>query len=249
MRHTLRTRFPWLPYPPRGPRALAALALAALAALFTLAACGGTSTPSAAALLKDAQDKFNATNAFHFVLTVDHPGHAQVGGYVITSAQGDGARPDKLSATADVDAGFASVTVQLIIIGPAAWLNGPQTSGAWQPTTQFNNFPVAKFFDSTIGVGALLTQLQNPSAPSDGSANGVTCWKIAGTLDPQVIRALFTDTAATGPLPTTFCIGKSDNRLDSAALTGPLFAGDLPNTVHTFYFSKFDQPVTILPPA
>jgi hypothetical protein len=246
MRRTLRTRFPWLPYPPRGPRALAALALAAF---LTLAGCGGTSTPSAATLLKAAQDKFNATNTFHFVLTVDHPGQAQVGGYVITSAQGDGARPNKLSATADVDAGFAAVTVQLIIIGAQAWLNGPQTDGAWQPTTQFNNFPVAKFFDATVGVSALLTRLQTPSAPSDGSANGVACWKIAGTLDPQVIRALFTDTAATGPLPTTFCIGKSDDQLESAALTGPLFAGDLTNTVHTFYFSKFDQPVTIQPPA
>ena len=246
MRQTLRTRFLCVLHSPRSPRALAALALAAV---LTFAACGGTSTPGAASLLKDAQDKFDATNTFHFVLTVGHPGHAQAGGYVITSAMGDGARPDKLSATADVDAGFASVTVQLIIIGPAAWVNGPQTSGAWQRTAQFNSFPAAKFFDPNVGVGVLLTQLQSPSAPSDGSANGVACWKIAGTLDPQIIRALFTDTAALRALPTTFCIGKSDNRLESAALTGPLFSGDLPDTVHTFYFSKFDQPVTIQPPA
>ena len=86
------------------------------------------------------------------------------------------------------------------------------------------------------------------SGRADGSANGTPCWKVSGTLDPALLTPLFGSTTATAPVPTTFCIGKSDNRLYSAALTCTIITGDKATTVHTFYLSKFGETVTVTPP-
>lgn len=223
------------------------LGLGWLVALLAMVACGG-STPSASALLKSAQEKFNQTTAMHFIMMVDHPGQPQPGGFVITSATGDVKRPDSLSAEAGVDAGIFSTSVKIIIIGSQQYWTDPTNGGQWAPTTEFGNLPIVKLFDPTTGIGTLLTQLQQPSVPTDGSANGVACWKISGTLTPGALTPLFPDITATKPVPTTFCVDKSSGHLVSASLTGPLFSGDLDNTVHTFYFSKFDEQITIQPP-
>lgn len=235
--HTSGVRHIW------AARPLAALAL--LVGLLTVAACGGSPPPSAATLLKTAQDKLNATQSFHFQMKVDHPGTPSSGGYVITSADGDVSRPASLHATATVDAGFVNVNVSLIIIGQQEWYTDP-ISQKYVETSEFGYF--LNIFDQQQGLGALMTQLQNPSAPTDGSANGQNCWKITGTLSPSLLQPLFEDVVATQPIPTTYCIGKSDGRLYSATLTGAITQGDTSQTAYTFYLSKFDTPVTINPP-
>ncbi|MGH2515528.1 MAG: LppX_LprAFG lipoprotein, partial [Ktedonobacterales bacterium] len=219
--------------------ALAALAL--LVGLLAVAACGGTPAPTATSLLKTAQDKLNTTQSFHFQMKVDHPGTPSSGGYVITSADGDVSRPASLHATAAVDAGFVHVNVSLIILGQTDWYTDP-ISQQYVQTSQFAYF--LTIFDPQQGLGALLTQIQNPSAPVDGSANGQSCWKISGTLSPSLLQPLFNDVIATQPVPTSYCIGKSDGRLYSATLSGAITQGDTAKTAYTFYLSKFDAPVT-----
>jgi hypothetical protein len=228
---------------------VAAPLLVALAlSLALLAGCGGT-TPSVTSLLTTAQQKFDATSSLHFIMAVDHPGQPQqIGDFVLTSAEGDVERPDKLQANVGVNAGILSTTVQVVFIGAQEWWTDPTNNNQWAPTTRFAALPITKLFDPTTGIGTLLPQLQHPSGPSDGSANGTACWKISGTLVPTTLKALFPDVSAGQPVPTTFCIGKSDGRLVSASLSGQIFSGDLSNTVHTFYFSKFDQTVNIKPP-
>lgn len=222
-----------------------ASALALLVGLLALAACGGNSTPDTATLLKNAQTKLNNTQSFHFQMKVANPGKPTSGSYVITSAEGDVSRPASLSATAAVDAGFVTVNVSLIIIGQQEWYTDP-ISQQYVQTDQFAYF--LNIFDPQQGLGALMPQLQNPSAPADGSANGQSCWKISGTLSPSLLQPLFNDVVATQPIPTTYCIGKSDGRLYSATLTGAITDGDTSKTAYTFYLSKFDAPVTITPP-
>lgn len=233
----------------RTPLAAAApLAALALSLALLVAGCGGT-TPSATSLLSTAQQKFNATNSLHFIMTVDHPGQPQsIGDFVLTSATGDVERPDKLQASVGVNAGILSTTVQVVFIGAQEWWTDPTNNNQWAPTTRFAGLGITRLFDPNAGIGTLLTQLQHPSVPSNGSANGASCWKISGTLAPSALSSLFPDVSASQPVPTTFCIGQSDGRLDSASLSGQIFSGDLANTVHTFYFSKFDVPVNIKAP-
>lgn len=217
---------------------------ALLAALLVLASCGD-STPSSASLLKSAATTFNATKSFHFILKVDHPGAGSVDQYVVTDAKGDVARPDKLSATATVDAGIATVNVRVIVVGSQEWYTDPIT-GSYTPTDEFSSFQ--RIFDPQIGLGSLLQNLNNPSQPQDSSANGSSCWKITGTVARSDLMPILGDSVPNDIQHAAFCIGKSDNRLVSVTLPGQILPGDTAQTVHTFYLSSFDQPVTITPP-
>lgn len=215
-------------------------------AVLALAACGDSSTSvTSAQLLQKAQTTWAATKSLHFVMTVNNPGSGTIDSPYPTAANGDVQRPDAMSANATVDISGISLSTKAVIVNGTGWYLVPIIN-QWQQTGDFNSFLL--IFDSQKGLGALLTQLKNPTKAADGSANGVPCWKISGTLDPALLKPLFGDTTATAAVPTTFCIGKSDNRLYSAALTGVVTAGDKSNTLHTFVLSKFDETVTITPP-
>jgi hypothetical protein len=224
------------------------LALLLLAALLALAGCGGSSTtaPSTSTLLKNAQTAFDADTSFHFLMTVTHLGQVPVGGYNITTAEGDVQRPSSMKTNATADAGFAAANVTLIIVGDKEWITDPIT-GKYVATSSYGSF--LNIFDAQQGIGSLLTRIQNPSTPADGDANGVACWKISGTLAAADIGTLFGQLQTNKPIPVTVCIGKSDNQLDSAALTGLIVGGDTAQTVRTFYLSNFNKSVSIATPA
>ena len=215
------------------------------ACLLLLAACGGSSAPSSAALLKTAQDKFNATQSMHFVMQAEHLGTVSGLDADVQKAEGDVARPDKLKASATVATSIASFDVQLILIGSQGWYTNPLT-GKFEQTDQFNGFQV--LFDPNKGIGAQLTQIKNPSAPTDGSANGVPCWKISGTLPASTVGQYVGAPNASGDIPVTVCLGKDDGRLHQIILRGVLTSHDTDQTVRTILFSDFDKPVTIEPP-
>jgi hypothetical protein len=215
------------------------------ACLLLLAACGGSSAPSSAALLKTAQDKFNATQSMHFVMQAEHLGTVSGLDADVQKADGDVARPDKLKANATVTTSIASFDVQLILIGAQGWYTNPLT-GEFEQTDQFNGFQV--LFDQNKGIGAQLTALKNPSQPTDGSANGVACWKISGTLPASTVGQYVGAPNATGDIPVTVCLGKDDGRLHQIILRGALTTHDTDQTARTILFSNFDKPVTIEPP-
>ncbi len=234
----------------RRPRTSGRVLLSCVAGVFAtvvlaLTACGGSSAPSATQLLQKAQTEWSSTTSLHFVMTVDNPGSGTLDNPYPKAATGDVKRPDAMTADATVDIVGAALATKAVIVNGTGWYLVPIIN-QWQQTDEFNSFLL--IFDSQKGLGALLTQLKNPTKPADGSANGTPCWKVSGTLDPALLQPLFGSTTATAPVPTTFCIGKSDNRLYSAALTGIITTGDKSNTVHTFYLSKFGETVTITPP-
>ena len=229
----------------RTQAALLGVASVVAVATLALAACGGSSAPTATSLLQKAQQQWAATNSLHFVMTVTNPGSGTIDNPYPTAATGDVKRPDQLTANATVDIGGVSVSTKAVIDGSTGWYLVPIVN-QWQQSSSFNS--LLTIFDAQQGLGALLTQLAKPSTPADGSANGTPCWKISGTLAPNLLKPLFGAVTATGPIPTTFCIGKSDNRLDSAVLTGSVTTGDKSNTVRTFYLSKFGETVTVTPP-
>ena len=216
------------------------------ACLLLLAACGGSSTPNSTVLLKTAGEKFNATQSMHFLVQADHLGALSGADVDVQKAEGDVARPDKLKAKATVATSIVTVDVQLVLIGAQGWYTNPLT-GQFEQTDQFNGFQV--LFDPTKGVGAQLSALKSPSAPTDGSANGVPCWKISGTLPASTVGQYLGVPDATGDIPVTVFLGKDDGKLHEVLLRGVLTQHDTDQTVRTILFSDFDKPVTIEAPS
>ncbi|MGO8946235.1 MAG: LppX_LprAFG lipoprotein [Ktedonobacterales bacterium] len=226
-------------------RVMIPLSMLVSLAVLSLAGCGG-STPATNTLLKDAQEQFTATKSLHFVMTTEHLGAVPIGSYSIVGATGDVARPDQLKGTATVDDGFGTIQIQLIIVGNQEWYTNPLT-GQLVPTDQFGSY--LRIFDPNTGIGSLLTGLKNPSQPSDGSANGTSCWKISGNITTAQLSPIFGSAVVGTAKSTTFCIGKSNHQLLSVVLQGQLLTGDTSQTIRTIYLSNFDQPVSIQTPS
>ena len=234
----------------RGMRGSLALGLMIALAALVLAGCNNPSLPSAASLLATAQQHFNDAKTFHFVMTADHLGSKPAGDpglESLSAAEGDVQRPDKLNSSGTINFGGLTVTTKLIIVGQQAWYQNPLT-GSFEEEDSFASF--ATLFDPTKGLGVALTSLRNPSLPSDGSANGTPCWKISGDVDTSTVGAILGSSISGAKAPhATLCIGKTDGRLYSIVLTGQLVPGDTDKTTRTIYFSKYDAPVNIQPPA
>lgn len=229
-----------------GVRMAAMTALLALSLVAVAACASGTTTPSAAAVLANARLAFNQLTAFHFTLVASHLGDSDP--LPITQASGDVKRPDQLSTTATVNSAFGEVQVKLIILGSQEWITNPIT-GSYQTTTGYGGF--LTIFDPQHGVGAALEGLQNPSTPQDSSSSAGACWKISGTLEPGAVAGVVSGTAtsSTANIPTTVCIGKSDNELYSITLSGAISQTDTAQTTRTFVLTKFNQAVTISAPS
>lgn len=226
-------------------RRMDAVAVALLiACMMVTAACSGSSGPSAATLLAQAQTAFRQLTSFHFTLTAQHLGKSDP--LPITQAAGDVRRPDQLSVTASVDSALGLVQVKLIILGQKEWISNPLT-GAFQPTTDYAGF--LTIFDAQQGVGATLTQLRNTSTPQISSAAAGACWKISGTLPASAVAGVVNGAAGSNAsVPTTVCIGKSDGELYSITLAGAVSQTDTAQTSRTFALTRFNQPGAITAP-
>jgi len=230
-------------------RVVAAALLFATIAL--LAACsGGSSTPNSTVLLAMAATNLSNDTAFHFVMNEEHPGTPSGTQTDIRSAVGDAVKPDKLSATATVAAGsLGSVSTSVIVVGSHAWYKNPLT-GQYDSADQYAN--VGAFFnDLNNGLaGALKNGIKGIGAPSDGSANGVSCWKIGATVSSDYLAAL-TGGLVQGnkQIPVTLCVGKDDGQLREVIVPGKLTDFDTDQTSRTVILSNFNESVTITPPA
>lgn len=229
--------------------ALLALALSALA---LLAGCGGVSTnitPNSTVLLATAAQKLTSDTAFHFLLTETNSGNPTGSDFDVRSAEGDVVQPDKLHADpVSAVVGGLPVTTAVIVVGNQAWYKNPitgQYQDAGQMTGQFKD--VATFLGP--GLAAALASLQDVSAPSDSSANGVATWKINATISSDKLSALTNGEVPSGKqYPVQIFIGKDDGQLHQLVIPGKLTSFDTDQTSRSITLSKFNESVTITPP-
>jgi len=230
--------------------ALRRLLTGAVAGLFlVLAACGTSTTAktsplTAAQLIQKGSDNFAQDNALHFTLTASD---IAPGLFAVTKAQGDVVRPDKLQIHGIVEAtqGF-STGIGIIFVGPKQYVSLGDT-GTYQNTSGLPN--LLNIFSTSQGIGAILSQLQNPSTPTDDTVNGVECWKITGTVSSTLLAPITGSPPATPTnVQTLLWIGQSDNQIHQVTLNGKATDTDKDTTVRTFDLSNYNETVTITAP-
>ncbi len=219
--------------------------LSLLGLMLLLAACGGsggTSSPDANQLIKDAQTAIQQVTSYHFKLVTDNPGTGAK--LPITGADGDILVPDKLKANANALFAGNNVQVQIIAIGNQQYVllfgTWQQTAGILDPRT---------LSDPQTGVAAILGHIQNPSTPSDSNVGGRSCWSINGKLDPKYLSGIMGGGMPAGKTDdVSTCIGKSDKLPYQIIIKGVATPGDTNKTVRTFILSKFGEQVIIEAP-
>ncbi len=100
-----------------------------------------------------------------------------------------------------------------------------------------------------LGWRLLLASVQNVSAPSNSSAQGVSTWKITATVSSDKLSQLTNgEVTADQSIPVQLYIGQSDNQLYQVVIPGKITSFDTAQTSRTIDLSKFNESVTINPP-
>jgi hypothetical protein len=205
----------------------------------------GEPAPSAISLLQAAQTNFSNAQSFHVLYIVEEAQqltHSDL--FYLTRAEGDIERPDKLSATVDaLTPSGPRHGAKVIVIGGQGWLANSQTD-QYQRDDEVVTF--ARLFDAQIGLGALLTQIEQPSSPQSNK----DIWVTYGSVPADALRPMFPALAGrTDPVMVDVDISQRDHQLVGLNLTGVLFPGESHPYSHIFSFSGFGAPVSIQPPA
>jgi hypothetical protein len=209
-----------------------------------LAGCGEPA-PSATSLLQEAQAHFAAAQSFHVLYLVEEAQRlTRSDVFSLARADGDIERPDKLSATVNALTPSGALSgAKLVVIGGQGWLANPQTD---QYQRDDDVVPFARFFDPQTGLGALLTQIEQPT-PTQGYKD---IWITSGSVPADTLSAILPQLAGhTDPVHIQVDVSRSDHQLIALNLTGMLFPGESSAYSHLFSFSRFGAPVRIQPPS
>src|SRR5579883_1134077 len=226
----------------------------ALLGMLTLSACGGGGggEPAAATLIQQAKQAISKDTAYHFKMTVDHPGTGGSSSISITEAEGDVVPPDKIQGSAEVATGFGSLTVQFIGIGTQQWVQNPQNQQWTTPSSL--GFDIGPLPNPSTIITMVLNDMQNPQGTGDDSVDSGDCWLLEGMVPAGDLAAITGgDPTSKTPIDTRVCVAKNADGQGlyqpyEFILKGIAAAGDTAQTTRTFQLSKFDEKVNFEPP-
>ncbi len=198
--------------------------------------------------LRSAVDVWNATDSFHFRLTVENRVIPldQAGMLTYSTAEGDVVTPDRMQAQTTVRTPVGNTQVAFIGIGDQQWITNP-LSRQWEPAPPGTAGAVATAFDPSTGIGATLTQMPDVRYSPRESLDGAPAYRLSGTLPGTVMAGFAADLAAVPTLDVDLFVTPDDDRIRRIVVRQPTTPeGVIPTW--TFDLSNFDQPVTIQPP-
>jgi len=204
------------------------------------------SKPTAQQVLTTLQKNFRQVSSFHVSMKVDNLGTSSSSQIQIRSADGDVIMPDKVKAQANVLFSGQPVTVKLISIGDIQYLTDPIT-GQWRVVKGVLN--ASALTNPDTGIISLSSKLQNVTGPTDGSVNGIPCWRINGSLDAKYLAFLTGGGVPAGTmLQTSVCAGQADGLPYQLSVVGQAAKSDTSQTSRTFNISGYNEHTTISAP-
>lgn len=229
-----------------------------MAMAVTLVACGASAAPASPAptptpepteqqIAQQAVARLGTLNTFHFDLATDTGGKSagSGSGFVLLSARGDVARPDKLSASLNASlAGFTAAFSYTAIDGKH-YMTDPISKQWIEVPPQFNTVAV---FSPETGAPNIVKSLQNLAKAGTEQVDGVSSYHLTGMAPGDVLQPLL-GASAPAPLKADVWVGTADFLTRKITLTGAIFQGEPDTTVRTLALSKFDEPVTIVAPS
>jgi lipoprotein LprG len=220
--------------------------LAVLTLALGLVACSpksATSGPDATALLRDAAEKSQGVQAFHFKL--DFTGAYTADNPPVASAEGDIHRPSDVNAVGLVRSGSVLLEIRLISVGGQLFIKS--ATGGWQqipPALAAGVFSPSALFASETGLFAILPKgTQARVTGAEGGGEDATD-RIETRFTTDQIAAFLPGVLRGQPLQAKLWIGRQDHRLRRAVLSGRMYDAQK-DTGATVELGAFDKPVRI----
>ena len=233
-----------------GPDRLSALLCAI--AVVVLVACGGASPtaatatptpvpPDAAELLKLAGRATSDLRSFHFRL--DHRGGGTPLAPNLTIFEGDGdvVSPDRIAIEFAGTLGAFAVRSSLVTIGDDSYMTNPLT-GQWEAVPR--SVSPLGFFDPRVGIGAMLTLVQDPVLLATGKDEH----RVGGVLAVEALRPLLGPQTQGTTVKVELTIDAVTYYLTKAVLDGRATASEPDGVVRIITLSQFNEPLIIEAP-
>jgi hypothetical protein len=106
---------------------------------------------------------------------------------------------------------------------------------------------LAKLFDATTGLPAMIPEGLNPKYLGTEKVGDVDSHKVGATYSAAQIAKLLPQLSSSGDVAATIWVGGSDHLIRKAVLSGPFGDGGIASTVE-IDLSAFNAPVAIASP-
>ncbi|MCY4582993.1 MAG: LppX_LprAFG lipoprotein [Chloroflexi bacterium] len=226
-----------------------------MAAVLLAVSCGAepTSTPTPGITAEDVRDRsaeaLRSLSTVHFLVTHEEGGTDIGFSNTLTEAEGDGLFPDKARFVATATSAlFGNATLELDIVqyGEATYLRD-RISMVWQ------NLPPGTLALNLANINGsiadALSSLDELALTDGGSVDGASVHLLTGVADAVSMRGLVPGAPEGEVLQMEVWAGRDDYQVRKVRLTGKLLQDDPPDITRILELSRFNEPVTIEPPA
>jgi LppX_LprAFG lipoprotein len=223
----------------------------ALVLLFVIAACGGGSTAppvDAAKVLRDgaaAMAQWKTASASLKMVK----GTVSLQGFALVSARTAVRLPNESDTTYTVKEQDILFSLEVVITAGKVYVHLPLSTLQEAPASQASAFPdMARLFDSTTGLPAIVPQGSGPRYVSTDQVGQVPSRQIATTYTAEQVHGLLSQLDSNGPVTAHVWVGVSDHQVRKAVLDGA-FGDNGTEAAVEVDITAFDAPVTITSPS
>ena len=219
----------------------------AFAAAVLLVACSGSSNVDAAKTLRDAGTAMGQLNTVSATLKLTK-GAISIQGFTLVSAKTSVRLPSDSDTVYTVKQQDVSIGLEVVIAAGHVYLHVPFSSFQEVTGDQATAFPnMAKLFDATTGLPAVIPQGTDPKYLSTDPVGGTDTYQIATSYTADQVRGLLSELNAAGPVSAHVWVGTSDHLIRKATLDGPFGDGGTQAAVEVA-ISNFNGAVSITSP-
>lgn len=225
-----------------------ALAMASVA-LFAMPRLTLAADPTASELLKKASSRLAEVDTMHFTLDIEGDTWIEESHSIqLRSAEGDLARPDKVSVEFKVTLlGAGTVTIKMITIGDASWTTDLIT-GKWGGAPPEFGYNPSVLYDNQNGLGPVAGKLTETTVEGTDSVDDHACDHIVGYASQDEINPLTAGTMSGDRVKVELWLDQESADMRRVKLTEPDNDDNDHPATWTLNLSRFNEKVTIEDP-
>lgn len=222
----------------------------AIAALAVARSASAGDAPPVDDILADASTRLAAVQSMHFTLSVEGETYIDDAGTILLeSAEGDLARPDRVSVEFKVSLfGIGSVSIRMITIGEESWTTDLIT-GRWGEAPPEFGYNPSVLYDNQDGLGPVMGKLETAGIEGTDDVDDREAWHIAGSAANEVITPLTAGTMTGDPVGIELWIDTETYDLLRVKVIEPESDEKDNPATWELTLTDFDKQVTIEAPA
>jgi hypothetical protein len=201
------------------------------------------------AILMASSQRLADIETLHFTLDIEGDTFIDESGTLkLESAEGDLARPDKVSVEFKVSLfGAGTVSIRMITVGEESWTTDLIT-GNWGDAPPEFGYNPSILYDNQNGLGPVMGKLEKSTLEGTEEVNDRDAYHIKGTASADTIQPLTAGTMTGDPVPLEIWIDTETSDLLRVKVFEPESDEKENPATWELNLSKFNEKVTIEPP-